>query len=201
MNQNTFPASAAEISASLQVLFDALPFQRGTRTDNVALAYIEALRGMTLDAINAGIRKFLRGECDDVNPRFIPTPPELARIVRTAVVQHRVSQAVENIKRVTMREIPGERARMKLKMPLFQAAFGRGARMDELVRANESGFEAMVALAVRWGAPVADETMAALNSPNAEQDWRAVRNRAWAAIEANPPPFMRGPQRFQQAAE
>src|SRR5690606_24604726 len=122
------PASSAEIGEALKVLFNALPFQRGTDPATVIMAYVEALRGVALDAIKAGISKFLRGECENVNHRFVPTPPELARIVRTAVIPARVPAArwIEPIRRDV-----GERARMRLKVPMFQYAFAHGG-MDLL---------------------------------------------------------------------
>ena len=183
------PATAAETSAALSVLFDSgLPFQRGAKPETAALAYIEALHGITLDAIAAGIRKFLRGECEGVSPKFVPTPPELARIVRTAVVADRIPTE----RRIASRpaETPAERARMKLKMPLWAHAWATG-RMDQLAAANARGFEATIALAQEWGVPVHPETWEAFEQPNAEAEWRAARNRGIGEMERNPPPFMR----------
>lgn len=179
------PASYAEISEALQILFDALPFQRGS-SDNVAMAYIEAINGTSLGSLQAGIRKFLRGECQDVNPRYVPTPPELARIVRTAVVPERVP---EERRIAPFRPASdGERARMKLKMPMWSYAFERGL-IDRLDRANREGFGAMVALATDWGVKIPDELLA-IPEGEAERQWNLARNRAWAEIERNPPPFL-----------
>jgi hypothetical protein len=179
----------------LKVLFNALPFQRGTDPQVVTLAYVEALRGFTAEAITEGIRKFLRGDCDAVSPKFVPTPPELARIVRSAVIPARVP---------TERRIApfrysdaGEKARMRLKMPMFAFAWSAG-RMEELDRANSQGFEAMAALAMSWGIPVPQELF---EDPHAERNWHAARNRALAEIERNPPPFMRKRGVYQEAAE
>lgn len=180
------PASYAEISSSLQMLFDALPFQRGAKSDNVAMAYIEALSGTTVDALHAGIRKFLRGECQDINPRYVPTPPELARIVRSAVVQNRVPEERRIAPFRSAGE--GERARMRLKVPMLNYAFERGL-VDRLDRANREGFGAMVALATDWGIPIPDELLA-IPDDEAERQWHLARNRAWAEIERNPPPFL-----------
>lgn len=188
MNPSSKPASLAEISTALQVLFDALPFQRGSKTDNVAAAYVEALRGCTADAVNAGIRKFLRGECESVSPRFVPTPPELAKIVRGVVIPMRipVERRIEQHREM----VPGERARMRLKMPMWQAAFGNNARMDALAVANKEGLSAMVMLANSWGVPIPDE----LNDvpfEEAERRWEQARRNAWIEIERRPPPFKR----------
>lgn len=194
----SMPASAAEISTALQVLFDALPFQRGTRTENVALAYIEALRGLSVEAVSEGIRKFLRGECEGVSPRFVPTPPELAKIVRTTVVQARIPAARQISSRPA--QTPAERGRMKLKMSLWSAAFG-SSRIDDVARANREGFDAMLALAQAWGVPIHDDTWAAHAAPDAEAEWHAARRRAWTEINRNPPPFLRRyPDQFEDAA-
>lgn len=177
----------------MKVLFNALPFQRGTDPATVIVAYVEALRGAGLDSIKAGISKFLRGDCEGVSMKFVPTPPELARIVRTAVVPSRIPEG----RRIAPFRHPDDaaRARMRLKFPMFRYAFGSGL-MDDLDRANRDGLEAMVMLAAKWGIPIPPE----LNDQT-DADWRAARSRAWAEIERNPPPFMRRRTAFQQAAE
>lgn len=193
ISQPSRQASIAETSAALQVLFDALPFQRGAKTDNVAVAYVEALRGTTIEAVEAGIRRFLRGEVDGVSPRFVPTPPELARIVRTVVVPDRIPSE----RRIAPRqEAPGERARMRLKMPMFNHAFSTG-QMDELARAHREGQGAMIVLALQWGIEVPQELLD-LDDEIAEQEWRQARNRAVAEMERNPPPFLRALREREQ---
>lgn len=189
ISQPLKPASIAEISAVLQVLFDALPFQRGTRADNVAGAYVDALRGFSHESINAGIRKFLRGECDEVSPRFVPTPPELARIVRTTSIASRPQQA-ERREHSAPPASAGERARMRLKMPMWQTAFSSPQRLDALAQANREGLGAMIVLASSWGVPVPDELLA-LPEIEGERQWREANSRAVAEIQRNPPPFMR----------
>lgn len=189
ISQPLKPASIAEISAVLQVLFDALPFQRGTRADNVAGAYVDALRGFSHESINAGTRKFLRGECEEVSPRFVPTPPELARIVRTTSIGSR-PQPEERREPPTQPQSAGERARMRLKMPMWRAAFGSQSRMDALAKANSDGLGAMVVLATAWGVPVPDELLEHADEEG-ERQWQQAHRRALAEIERNPPPYMR----------
>lgn len=182
------PASLAEISVTLkELLFDALPFQRG-KSDGAALAYVEALQGVSLEALRAGIGKFLRGECESVSPKFVPTPPELSRIVRSAAMPTRIPSERRLPAPVSVSD--GERARMRLKMPMFQYAFSHG-KIDELAQANIAGMEAMILLASEWGVPIPDE-LADIPSDQAERDWQTARRRAWASIEGNPPKFMRG---------
>lgn len=188
MNQHLKPASIAEISQALERLFEALPFQRGAKSDNVASAYFEALRGSTSEAIAAGVSKFLRGECEGVSPRYVPTPPELARIVRSVVVQRK------NVIRLPVRpdppEIPGAKLRMRLKMPMWRAAAGSKERLDALAAANAEGFAAMVALAASWGVPVPDE-FNDIPEEELERQWHQARRIALAEIERNPPPYLR----------
>lgn len=171
----------------MKVLFNALPLQRGTDPQTVILAYAEALRGVSLEGIRAGISKFLRGECENVNPRYVPTPPELARIVRTTVVPSRISEE----RRIApfRHASDGERARMRLKMPMFNHAWATG-QMDALDRANRQGFRSMVALATEWGITIPPELLE-MNDSQVEADWHRARARAWADIERYPPPFMR----------
>lgn len=179
------PASIAEISSALQVLFNALPFQRGSKSDDVAGAYVSALTGSTAGAIAAGIQRFLRGECEDVSQRFVPTPPELARIVRTAVQPVHRKPPVE---RPMEPLAPDAKSRMRLKMPMWSAAFGSIERLDALAKANAEGLEAMIVLAMAWGVPVPPEL---LDDPHGEERWHQARSKALAEMERNPPPYLR----------
>lgn len=180
------PASQAEASAALRVLFESgLPFQRGTNPDTVAAAYLDAVRGFTVEAIEAGIRKFNQGECPDVSDKYVPTAPQLAKIIRSTVVPHRI---------VPERRIPervpdaGERARMRLKMPMWCYAFGSQHLMSQLDRANREGFTAMAALAQQWGIEVPEELY---DNPQADREWIVARNRCEADLDRNPPPYLR----------
>ena len=165
-----------------------MPFPKGTDPEKAVGGYIAALHGFPIDAIALGIRRFIRGECKDVSAKFCPHPPELANIIRTtryiAAPQPQEPRGYVSAKQ----ELPGASERMRLKMPLFNAAFGNKERMDQLDRANREGFGAMVVLATNWGVPIPQEL---LDRPDAEDEWRRAHNRAWASIEANPPPFMR----------
>jgi hypothetical protein len=63
-------------------LFNSMRFPPGVDAEKAIYGYIHALQGFPVEAIAHGIRKFLRGECEDVNPKYCPHPPELAAIVR-----------------------------------------------------------------------------------------------------------------------
>lgn len=182
------------MAEALQVLFDSMRFPPGVDEKRAIFGYMTALNGFTVDAIEAGIRKFLRGECEGVNPKYCPHPPELAGIIRNAVVPSRAVQ--QQLPKPEHNWLPGERERMRLKMPMWRYAQECGL-MDKLDAANRAGFGAMVVLAQKWGIPVPEELL--INSDQTERDWRLAGNRARAAMEANPPPFMR--RRTQQSVE
>jgi hypothetical protein len=59
-----------------------MPLPRGTDPEKAVFGYMHALQGFPVEAIAYGIQRFLRGECEGINPRFCPHPPELANIVR-----------------------------------------------------------------------------------------------------------------------
>ena len=72
------------MSEVLKFLFASLPLPRGTDPERAIFGYLTALSGLSLAAIENGIRKVLRGEADDVSRKFCPHPPELAAICRGA---------------------------------------------------------------------------------------------------------------------
>lgn len=80
--QASTAATNEQIGAALQVLFNSMPFPRGVDPEKAVIGYLNALQGFPVEAIAYGIRRFLRGECEGVNPRFCPHPPELAGIIR-----------------------------------------------------------------------------------------------------------------------
>jgi hypothetical protein len=70
------------MAEALTYLFASLPLPRGTDPEKAIFGYIAALSGLSLAAIENGIGKVLRGECDDVSRDFCPRPPALAAICR-----------------------------------------------------------------------------------------------------------------------
>jgi hypothetical protein len=78
-------ATNEQIGAALQVLFNSMRFPPGVDAEKAIYGYMSALQGFPVEAIAHGIRKFLRGECEDVNPKYCPHPPELAAIVRGTI--------------------------------------------------------------------------------------------------------------------
>jgi hypothetical protein len=62
-----------------------MPLPRGSDPAKAIFGYINALNGLPAEAIENGIRRFLRGECDEVSRKFCPHPPELAAICRDSM--------------------------------------------------------------------------------------------------------------------
>lgn len=77
MSSNHTFASPAD---ALRALFAAWPSDRGDGT-GLTEAYIIAIQGYSLKAIDAAVRRIIRGEVADVDPRFLPTPAQLGNVV------------------------------------------------------------------------------------------------------------------------
>lgn len=180
-NGQSIPASSVEIAEALKVLFNSLPFQRGTDPATAVMAYCEALRGATVEAVRAGISKFLRGDCEGVSSKFVPTPPELARIVRTVAIPQRVPQ-IGHRRESGANMDDRAKARMRLKMPMLNLAWGNEALMAELDRANKGGLDDMVMLAMKWGIAIPEGLHSQTNA-----EWQTARSRAWNEIDRKPP--------------
>lgn len=166
------------------MLFRSMRLPPGSDPDKAIIGYVTALQGLPAEAISRGIQRFLRGECEEVSPKFCPYPPELAKICRTT--RYATSPSPEP-RGFVPAEMPGFRERMRLKMPLYSYAERHGL-MADLAAANREGFGAMVNLATKWGIEVPPEL---LGRHDAEDEWRRARNRIWVELERNPPPFMR----------
>jgi hypothetical protein len=83
MHPRSNHASASQIDPvldELEKLFTAFPSDRGTGTA-FAATYLIALEGYSLEAIQTAVKKIIRGEADDLDKRFLPTPAQLGNIV------------------------------------------------------------------------------------------------------------------------
>ena len=72
-------------------MFNSMRFPPGVDAEKAIYGYVGALQGFPIEAITSGIRRFLRGECEDVSMKFCPHPPELAAIVRGTISNRRPS--------------------------------------------------------------------------------------------------------------
>jgi len=76
---STSPTFASPADA-LRALFRAWPADRGEGT-GFAEAYIIAIDGYSLRAIEGAVKRIIRGEADDIDKRFLPTPAQLGNLV------------------------------------------------------------------------------------------------------------------------
>lgn len=64
---------------ALRALFEAWPSDKGAGT-GLTEAYILAIEGYSLPAIEGAVRRLIRGEVDDVDPRFLPSPAQVGNL-------------------------------------------------------------------------------------------------------------------------
>lgn len=65
---------------ALRALFEAWPSDKGEGT-GLTEAYILAIEGYSLAAIESAVRRIIRGEADDIDPRFLPSPAQVGNLV------------------------------------------------------------------------------------------------------------------------
>lgn len=83
MNNQTsksFPASPSEAKGALLALFEAFPADRGEGSLAVG-TYLIAIEGYSLKAIEGAVKRIIRGEVDDIDKRFLPSPAQLGNTV------------------------------------------------------------------------------------------------------------------------
>src|SRR5688572_23184275 len=142
MNQNSFQAITA--------MLNGFP-QSGAATKALLLTYDADLTEISDQAICETAQRFRRFEIPDQSKTFAPS---IAEFVDAARKQDEFIAARGQPRLPAPRgyvpaaDIPGANLRMRLKMPMYQAAFGNGPRMDALAKANAEGFGAMAALAM-----------------------------------------------------
>jgi len=76
----TFPASPSEAKGALLALFEAFPADRGEGSLAVG-TYLIAIEGYSLRAIEGAVKRIIRGEVDDIDRRFLPSPAQLGNTV------------------------------------------------------------------------------------------------------------------------
>lgn len=64
---------------ALRALFAAWPSDKGDGT-GFAEAYIIAIQGYSLKAIDGAVKRLIRGEVDDVDRRFLPSPAQVGNL-------------------------------------------------------------------------------------------------------------------------
>lgn len=76
MDSNPTFASPAD---ALRALFSAWPADRGEGT-GLTEAFIIAIQGYSLKAIDGAVKRIIRGEVDDIDRRFLPSPAQLGNV-------------------------------------------------------------------------------------------------------------------------
>jgi hypothetical protein len=185
MNQHSFQAISAMVNA--------FP-QSSAEKKALLLTYEKGLGGVPDRAISETAIRFIRNEIPHQSPTFAPSVAEFVQAARRVPIERVMLPKPER-----QREIdPGERARMRLKMPMYNHATRCGL-MAGLDAANKAGFSAMISLAHKWGVPIPEELLS-MPGDDAERQWADARRRAWVEIERNPPPFLRRQRAKSQAA-
>jgi len=125
------PAGRAEIAAALDPILTEMPAgDGGDAAEDVRVGtYAAALVGLPAFAIAEAVLAFLRDE-SGLNPRFAPTPPELARLARHKAARYR-RQFAEVEALLDAAEEPSRRPRSPAALARAEAALarfhGRGA--------------------------------------------------------------------------
>lgn len=159
--------------------------------------YSAVLRDINSQAIIEAAQRFVTGEVSGQSKTFSPSVAEFCTEARRMadLLPFRNRPALPAPAKTERHVTPTEGARMRLKMPMWRYAFEHGL-INQLAEANRTGMAAMVVLATNWGIPV-PEALFAIPDDEAERQWQLARNRAWAEIERNPPPFLRRQRREQ----
>lgn len=158
------------------------------------LTFEKVLDGVGDEAIVETARRFSAGLIEKQNREFAPSSADFAFEARKieeflsfrnrARLPYRGNQDDRGL-----RLEPMEKARLRLKMPMYQHAVATG-QMTALTEANVAGFGAMAVLAQKWEIAIPQELLDA-DDDFIEAQWHRARNIAIGAIERDPPPFMR----------
>lgn len=129
LRQRVQPADEPTIVGRLKALLANLPTARpGEESGEVRIAgYVFALKLFSREALDAAIADVLRGADPDIDPRFMPTPPQLARLARKH--QHRLAEDLDKAKADHQRLVP-------LPEPVItdEERARRAAKADEVAR-------------------------------------------------------------------
>lgn len=81
MSAQLTPASRSEATGILRALFEAFPADRGDGV-GAAATYLIAVEGFSMQAISMAVKRFIKGQVPQHDMRFLPTPPQVATVVR-----------------------------------------------------------------------------------------------------------------------
>lgn len=141
------PAGEDAVAKTLRSLQAAgLGLPSGMKPEDVTTVYSYALSGLSNDALNTAAKKLIRGEYPIERKAFIPTPPELAAIVRAEARQItddliRMKATAESMKPKTVEQVSEEgRERVRKMLRDFRADHrtAKEAQRGVVVEADES---------------------------------------------------------------
>ncbi len=113
------------------MLFSSLPLQaKGDGAEDLRIgAYHLALDGVSADAFESVVRDIIRGSLSDFDPRFVPTPPQLARVCRDRMAD--IWARAEQLRRANEPKLLGDDSLAKFDyVPTAEQA----ARIDAKIR-------------------------------------------------------------------
>lgn len=173
------PVYADEARKPLFILFSAYPepwadksAQQAQQLQDARLnAYLLGLSDIPGWAIEKAVREYISGRVERSAGKRgkLPTVEEIASESRLYVREEALRQSDAHRRRQQQQEArredisPQERARMRLKMPLFTEAMKRTGGIDRLA-AVKNNLEELVALAQTWGVDVPEEVFQQLKS-------------------------------------
>lgn len=182
---------------AITAMLNSFPQQGATDGETLLKTYSAVLRDTGSQAIIEASQRFVTGEVAGQSKTFSPSVAEFYTEVRRIdeLLPYRNRPALPSPAKTERQMSASEGQRMRLKVPMWRYAFEHGL-INQLAEANRTGMAAMIVLATNWGIPV-PEALFAIPDDEAERQWQLARNRAWAEIERNPPPFLRRQRREQ----
>ena len=146
-----------------------LGWPQGIDGKSAPKVYGFALKGLPGEALKRAVTKIIRGEIDGVT-KFMPTPPELANLVRAEARpliedRARARETLDAYERGLPEKTPEAKARVRAMVDAFKRdhkaqkdASVRAARFDEpLTPEQEARYRAILDLPDRVGGPDADQ--------------------------------------------
>lgn len=134
-NSHTTFASPAD---ALRALFAAWPSDKGDGT-GLTEAYIIAIQGYSLKAIDGAVKRIIRGEVEEIDRRFLPTPAQLGNVVAYLEKLYEPAPSRQALPAPGSAErTPEEQARAESFIDRWRKANGREVTRGEIVTDREA---------------------------------------------------------------
>lgn len=140
-SHHTF-ASPAE---ALRALFAAWPSDKGEGT-GFAEAYIIAIQGYSLKAIDGAVKRIIRGEADDIDRRFLPSSAQVGNLCAYLEKIYAPPEPVKYLPAPSSAErTPEEQARAASFVDRWRKSHGGGSECGEIITDREAVPQAKLA--------------------------------------------------------